>query len=190
MKFRFQRWLIAAIILAITILLAMQSWSLRVGMHRFNVGDYSGAAPYLKIARVLNPFTQSVPGALSEIYISEKQFDRAEKILDSLLSKNPNVPKFHNLQGVVYQSKDRLDAALKEFQKAVELDPKYGIAHLNLGYLLLKTGKTQEGLKELKLSLSLDPNLDPNIREILRRFNIEFPAAPAPASPGNDINNK
>lgn len=49
------------------------------------------------------------------------------------------------------------ETAIKDFQKAAELDPRSGDAHLWLGLALRKANRNAEAHKELQRSLELDP---------------------------------
>jgi tetratricopeptide (TPR) repeat protein len=50
------------------------------------------------------------------------------------------------------------EVAIKDFQKAVELDPRSGEAHLWLGLALRKANRNAESHKELQRAVELDPN--------------------------------
>ena len=47
--------------------------------------------------------------------------------------------------------------AEKEFKRAIELNPRYAVAHQWYGGLLERTGRLDEGISERKLALELDP---------------------------------
>jgi tetratricopeptide (TPR) repeat protein len=49
------------------------------------------------------------------------------------------------------------DVAIKDFQKAIELDPRLAEAHLWLGIALRKANRDPEARKELEKAVSLDP---------------------------------
>jgi len=49
------------------------------------------------------------------------------------------------------------DAAIKDFQKALELDPRSADAHVWLGLALRKVSRNAEARKELQKALQLDP---------------------------------
>jgi len=46
---------------------------------------------------------------------------------------------------------------MKNIQKAIELDPDNGAAHINLGHLLEVTGKRQEAIEQLTLGMQIAP---------------------------------
>ena len=172
MRSRTTGWLIAAAILLIAGFLAMQVWSLRVGMLRFKAGDIDGALPILKIARILNPFNEFVPVALAEIDIKKGRFEEAESQIEALIERNPENAKLHNLLGVTRFARGYPKDAMKEYNEAIRIDPGYAIAHLNKGYLLLKSGKTNEGIGSLREAVRLDPKLEKNVNEIKLRLNL------------------
>jgi len=60
-------------------------------------------------------------------------------------------------------------AALPLLEKAVGLDPKIELAHLDLGVLYANDGKNEDALRELKKAEQLDPS-DQNVHWRLGRF--------------------
>ena len=52
----------------------------------------------------------------------------------------------------------RLEEAIAEFQRAVELDPAYAAAHLNLAYAYERSGRVEEAIAGYRKALALDPN--------------------------------
>lgn len=48
-------------------------------------------------------------------------------------------------------------AAEREYKRAVELDPNSAIAHSDYSFLLVDLGRTEQGLKEIRLARELDP---------------------------------
>jgi tetratricopeptide (TPR) repeat protein len=50
-----------------------------------------------------------------------------------------------------------VDVAIKDFQKAIDLDPRLAEAHLWLGIALRKANRDPEARKELEKAVSLDP---------------------------------
>src|SRR5512147_755440 len=74
---------------------------------------------------------QSV-GAAIELYEYGK-FQRAAEILTDLSRQNAKDPNLHIWLGKTYLKLRRWDEAIREFGKAVELDPKNGVPQLWLG---------------------------------------------------------
>jgi serine/threonine protein kinase/Flp pilus assembly protein TadD len=64
---------------------------------------------------------------------------------------------FLNL-GIYYRDIEAYDKALIEFNRALELDPNYGWAHNELGYVYLYMGDFSKAVEHFKINVSLNPN--------------------------------
>jgi tetratricopeptide (TPR) repeat protein len=68
-------------------------------------------------------------------YYHKKQYDTAELVLDDLF-KRPSAKKNANVfyvYGLVYDKTNRFEVAVKAYAQAVELNPSFASAHVNLG---------------------------------------------------------
>lgn len=74
-----------------------------------------------------------------------ERFERALACLDRALALQPDFASAYNTRGYVLQDAGRLEAALCDFAKAVELAPDASMFRLNLGMLQLKLGNFDEG---------------------------------------------
>ncbi len=79
-------------------------------------------------------------------------------------------PDFHAAyrnRGVIYEELQRDDKALEDFLKAVEINPKYALAHHDLARLYARRGdraKAKEALdKAAALGLQVDPDLQAHV---------------------------
>lgn len=63
----------------------------------------------------------------------------------------------HNNLGLLYQDKALLDDAVREFQRATFINPRYGRAHSNLGVVLMRQGKLDGAMAEFAVALAIDP---------------------------------
>ena len=64
----------------------------------------------------------------------------------------PDCTTVHNNLGVVMAAKKDYDGAEKMFAAAIAERPDYALAHWNLGQVLLRAGKAEDGQKELNLA--------------------------------------
>lgn len=76
---------------------------------------------------------------------------------------------FHNQRGIELADRGWLDEALKEFTKAIELDPDSAHAHDNLATVLADKGQFREALKEYLIAIELEP-LSPTAHYNLASF--------------------
>lgn len=72
---------------------------------------------------------------------------------------SPSSPNTHNNLGDVYGRLGNKQAALREFQKAIELKPNYGDAYHNLGNTHRELGQVDKALENYQKALEFNPNL-------------------------------
>jgi tetratricopeptide (TPR) repeat protein len=78
------------------------------------------------------------------------QFDRA-------LSLNPQFADAYLNRGLAERNLNRPDAALTDFEKALDLDPSLTLAHDELGNLYTARGDTQKALDQFTQSIGSKP---------------------------------
>lgn len=72
---------------------------------------------------------------------------------------SPSSPNTHNNLGDVYGRQGDKLAALREFQRAIELKPNYGDAYHNLANTYMELGQTDKALENYQNALKFNPNL-------------------------------
>ena len=81
---------------------------------------------------------------------------------------------------LVLASRGRIDEALEQYRKALELQPSYAEAHNNLGLLLARRGQLDEAIAQFQKALEANPTS----REI--RNNLGAALASHKRNPGAD----
>lgn len=76
--------------------------------------------------------------------------------LENSVTKNKEALAFHS-KGSVFFNQEKYELAIKEFKRAVEIDPKFAFAWDDLGLSYRKLNKLDEAIKCYKKSLELDP---------------------------------
>jgi tetratricopeptide (TPR) repeat protein len=94
----------------------------------------------------------SAYGAASRLDSLPQAKAAAEKALDL----DDTLAEAHTSLGNVLRGYD-LEQSLKEFERAIELNPNYATAHHWYGEFLGATGRSDEGIAELKRAQQLDP---------------------------------
>ncbi len=82
-----------------------------------------------------------------------------ERRIRAALAKRGDVPDFHNNLGLCLRAQNRLDEAVAEYRKALDLNPSYAPAWSNLGLDLHKLGQFDAALDAFDRAVVLDPNL-------------------------------
>ncbi|HLP65153.1 tetratricopeptide repeat protein [Flavobacterium sp.] len=92
-------------------------------------------------ARKANPDDTSLLITEADFYLKEKDFASYTRIVNEALAKDPNnVQLVFNL-GVISADSGKYDEAEKYYKRAMEIDPKYFDAYLNLSELKLRADK-------------------------------------------------
>lgn len=80
---------------------------------------------------------------------------------DGLLHIDAPAAEFYRLYDLAYElaEKGQAEAAVTEWRRALQLEPKDAKAHNNLGGALLRLGRTAEAVKHFREALAADPEL-------------------------------
>ena len=97
---------------------------------------------------------------------SETQLDKAIRRYYKQSKLQPNSPKIHTDLGNLYSRKGVWQNAIACYRKAINLQPGYANAHLNYARVLLKIGKKEQFIQEMKVAL----NIKAKIGSALDRF--------------------
>ncbi len=102
---------------------------------------YERAAEEFKKMIEFDPFAVGAYNNLAVIYIDHlKDYARAEKYIEASLALDPDYPAGYLNRGVIHLNNRRLQPAIREFEKALELDPENLLAHYNLSACYINLG--------------------------------------------------
>jgi len=79
---------------------------------------------------------------------------------------NPNFADVHNLLGVALGELERWEESIGAFRKALEANPEYPFARLNLAFALADAGHEREAIDELRAILGREPNNEPALAKL------------------------
>lgn len=71
--------------------------------------------------------------SLMNLYISSQQYDKAFEVLNEILPKSPESYDLWNVKGNLHENQGETEEAIKCFQKALELNPKFADALGSMG---------------------------------------------------------
>lgn len=104
-------------------------------------GRYERATEEFKKMIELDPTAVGAYNNLAVIYIDHlKDYRLAEKYIEASLALCPDYPASYLNRGVIHLNNRRLLQAIRDFEKALELDPKNLLAHYNLGACYVNLG--------------------------------------------------
>jgi Flp pilus assembly protein TadD len=81
----------------------------------------------------------------------------AESGYRELLQRNELDPQVHNNLGLLYRDKGLVSDSIREFQRALVINPDYGTARNNLGVVLMGAARLDEAAVEFRRVLAQDP---------------------------------
>ncbi len=93
-----------------------------------------------------------------KIHFDEENYEMLEEKVKPLIQKYPNVPMLYNILGVSQSSRGIFDKATANFEKAINLDPKFMDAHNNLGIAYKNCGKFKKSFAAFQNALKINPN--------------------------------
>jgi tetratricopeptide (TPR) repeat protein len=97
-----------------------------------NNGKVDQAKKAIEEAKRENPDDSSLMLAEADLYLNLKDTETYKKIITQVLAKNPNDADLVYNLGVITMQNNELGEAEKYFKRAVEIDPKYVNAYINL----------------------------------------------------------
>ena len=131
--------------------------------------DRADAVLQFRAAVKADPRLPDVHFGLGYLLWNLMQYDEAAKEFQAEISNNPD-----HAQALAYLADTDIKLGHNELaapllEKAIRLDPKLEVAHLNLGILYSDAGRRSDALREFKIAASLNPN-DVNVHWRLARF--------------------
>jgi tetratricopeptide (TPR) repeat protein len=90
--------------------------------------------------------------AYAEMYINK------ETLFTYTIAHNPGSSTIHYNFGNALMQKGRVDEAMIQYQKAIEINPNFADAHNNLGIALIQNRRLDEAINQFQKALDLDPN--------------------------------
>jgi len=95
---------------------------------------------------------------LSLAYYGKGDFKQALATLRPLTSTAPTDPRIRVYIGRIYYATDKIDLAIVEYRKAIELYPDYILAHYNLAQAVMKMGDRKTAAKHFKEVVRIAPD--------------------------------
>ena len=104
-----------------------------------------------------NPDSKIIGEALVHYHISEKQYSRADELVQKLMDKHPDDPFVFNLAGKAFAAKKDFSNAEKAFLQSVLLAPEWKKPRGNLAQLYLTRGMKKEIIGKFRQELKNHP---------------------------------
>jgi tetratricopeptide (TPR) repeat protein len=120
-------------------------------------GDHYSAIKYYRKVTEIDPGGSRAYLLQGTVYDSLKQYDQAGEMYRQVVLAEPGNPLGHHFLGQSEIRSGNYEAAQVSLGKAVALRPNFIQAREHFAWVLLKLGKNDEAVRELKLLVKLDP---------------------------------
>lgn len=130
---------------------------LNIGNVYYKMKDFQKAEIAYKEAIKNNPYLLEAYILLGEIYILQNKIQEAIPILNKADSLKINDAKLRFLQATLYAIQNQYGKAKEYFNRAIELNPYYGMAYASLGKIAMEEGKTSEAIFYYEKAVALMP---------------------------------
>ncbi|MGK5045084.1 protein kinase domain-containing protein [Janthinobacterium sp. GB4P2] len=112
------------------------------------------------VSAALNLDPQNLLALVGKIrlLINSKQFELAQKTIDTALGIHPRERLFYLMQGVLHYRQAAYFESETAFRKTIELDPRSSNAYAYLNAALLRQDRNDEALRVLQQGLQIQPH--------------------------------
>jgi tetratricopeptide (TPR) repeat protein len=134
---------------------------LREGYARLKVEDYDKArATFLQTLEyrdelIKSGFLEYVLTALNATWVLKEEYDEGIAFFSEYIRRYGSEPGAHFGRGANLWYLGRLEEALPDYSRALELDPNHILAHCGHGQVLAEMGRHNEALEALDLALRI-----------------------------------
>jgi DNA-binding SARP family transcriptional activator/TolB-like protein len=87
---------------------------------------------------------------------------KAEKILRRVIERSPNSSEAYHVLALMHLARGNAQAAKQAFEKTIELNPSHARGYAQLGRLLARLGRADQGLEHIAYAKRLSPR-DPSL---------------------------
>ncbi|MGA8043945.1 MAG: tetratricopeptide repeat protein [Terracidiphilus sp.] len=131
--------------------------------------DRADAVLQFRAAVKSDPRLPNVHFGLGYLLWNLMQYEDAAREFQAELANNPDHAQAMTYLADTNMKLNHPELATPLLEKAIRLDPRLELAHLDLGILLADAGRKEEALKEFKAAAALSPD-DVNVHWRLARF--------------------
>ena len=121
-------------------------------------GQTDKAIVFLRKALESKPDSPYLQRELASAYIKNREEEKAQNVLESLLSRHPEDVKGLILYGGVQQARNQTDAAIKTYEKVILLDPTQEKIYTLLGSLYMERNDLKNAERVLLKLVDKVPN--------------------------------
>jgi tetratricopeptide (TPR) repeat protein len=126
---------------------------------------YKSAVPETDVQTLVSAAAEQImkrfdPINLAYYYYRKKDFEKADEIVDAALvgDNTDNIPWAYTMHGLIARDEGRLTEALENFRHIINIDPKFGMAYVNLSIVYRLSGNLDAAEIAARKGIELLPN--------------------------------
>ena len=124
--------------------------------HKEEAGDFGGAHALLADALKLAPDDPLIHLSIGAVMRKEGRIDEAQRVFASIATLVAENPAYWLERGYAYEASGALEAAAKDFERSVALDPQSAPALAALASMLARLGRINDARTVVDRALTLD----------------------------------
>jgi tetratricopeptide (TPR) repeat protein len=121
------------------------------------LGNYKKAIELLSPLSDAQPNDRTIAFLLGSALISDAQLDRGQLLIDKVFHDEDS-PQAHLLLGSIFLLADDGNGAIKEMERAIQLDPNLATLHAWYGRALMRMGDTLKAKEAFRTELAANQN--------------------------------
>jgi len=114
------------------------------GIKALGYGDFSNAVAYLDKAWQSQKGNFFIAPKLADVFVRQRQFDKAKAVLSQALSLSPEHPVLHYRYGTILEEEGSFSQALEHYEKALPASDLLPDIEYHMGTTLGKLGRLKE----------------------------------------------
>jgi len=117
--------------------------------------------------------------ALGREHYEKRDYDKAERYLTQVIAEAHGFADIHNMMGVIHHDRGRLEEARDAFRAALDINPSYTEAALNLAVTYNDLGQYEDALEVYRSVTGVGdtPSMDPYARGKIANLHAELAQA-------------
>lgn len=137
---------------------------LRAGEAAQRIDDNERAARYFQAGLNVAPDDVGLLFALADLYLEQKKYDEARALVEKVLRADAGNAQALWRLGEIERAQGKLVDALRDYTRAVAIDPNLPQAHYGLGMLALGRGQTDEAKRQFQMVVN-NPSAPANLKD-------------------------
>ena len=121
------------------------------------MGEFKKVIELLTPVESAEPDNRAVAYLLGMALINDKRLDEGQRRIERIL-RDGDSAEAHVMMGTTYLTVTEYEKELKEFKRAVELNPKLPSVNSFYGQTLVRMGATEEAIAAFRRELEVNPN--------------------------------